>query len=142
MKFSLGYPNLYCCNDITMLSDKSMVGALLQISNLQILAVGQSDHLGTLITKFAKELRTSPRTTKKRVYKNFDQSKFKNDMTEAKNNGLFIKMHETLGSAIKGSLLLKKIRFKCANNNLPQRLTIFNDLSSRGGAFCRRAWRG
>ena len=57
--------------------------------------VGQSDHLGIMVTKYSKELRTTTRTTKKRVYKNFDEEAFVKDIKQAKAEGLFNDMFNT-----------------------------------------------
>ena len=58
--------------------DHFTVNCVEKISSLQVLGVGQSDHLGILATKFTRELRTSPKTTKKRIYKTFDKQAFLN----------------------------------------------------------------
>ena len=64
-----------------------------KISKPEIIGVGKSDHLGVFITRFSREVRTSPRTTKKRIYKEFDPVKFKQDIINAKRNGAFENMH-------------------------------------------------
>ena len=58
-----------------------------------VIGVGKSDHLGIIVTKSSKELRTFARTTKKRIYKNFDREAFSNDIEEAKRNGKFEGVH-------------------------------------------------
>ena len=58
-------------------------------------AVGQSDHLGIMVTKYSKELRSTARTTRKRVYKNFNEEAFVEDIKQAKAEGLFSKIFET-----------------------------------------------
>ena len=55
----------------------------------EITPIGKSDHMGLLVTKSTKEIRTAPRTTLKRVYKNFDKDNFVNDIREAKERGKF-----------------------------------------------------
>ena len=42
----------------------------------KVIAAGNSDHLGVTVTKYSKEIRTLPRTTKKRSYKNFSEEEF------------------------------------------------------------------
>ena len=42
-----------------------------RVSPPQVIAVGRSDHMGVMITKYCKDIKTDPRTTKKRVYKSF-----------------------------------------------------------------------
>ena len=42
-----------------------------------------------MITKFSREIRSSPRTAKKRVYKNFESDKFLTDIREIKASGGF-----------------------------------------------------
>ena len=61
----------------------------------EILGIGKSDHLGVIITKFSKEIRSGPRTIKKRIYKNFDKEKFREDILKAIDNGAFNFIHET-----------------------------------------------
>ena len=45
--------------------DHITVNCINKISNLQILGVGKCDYLGILVTKNSREIRTSPKTTKK-----------------------------------------------------------------------------
>ena len=52
--------------------DHVTVNCIDKIAKPEVLGIGQSDHLGLLVTKKTRELRTCARTTKKRVYKNFD----------------------------------------------------------------------
>ena len=75
--------------------DHVTVNCIDKVSKPEILGVGQSDHLGLLVTKKTRELRTCARTTKKRVYKNFDANKFLSDIREAKDKGLCDMMHMT-----------------------------------------------
>ena len=58
-----------------------------------VIGVGKSDHMGIIVTKSTKELRTSARTTRKRIYKNFDKEAFLKDIEEAKRNGKFEGVH-------------------------------------------------
>ena len=60
-----------------------------KMSKPEILAIGKSDHLGLFVTKFSREVRTSPRTTKKRIYKEFNPNQFKEDIINAKIGGAF-----------------------------------------------------
>ena len=55
----------------------------------KIVAIGKSDHMGLLVTKATKEIRSAQRTTLKRVYKNFDKETFMNDIKMAKEEGKF-----------------------------------------------------
>ena len=72
--------------------DHFTVNCVGKISNLAVLGVGTSDHLGILATKYTTELRTCTKTTKKRIYKDFDKEAFVNDVREAKAKGLFEQM--------------------------------------------------
>ena len=58
-----------------------------------IIAVGKSDHLGVLVTKKSKEVRTFARTTRKRIYKNFNKEAFLHDIEKAKREGKFDAVH-------------------------------------------------
>ena len=49
-------------------------------------AAGNSDHLAIIVTKFSKELRTSPQTVLKRSYKNFNPVVFLQDLLESEIN--------------------------------------------------------
>ena len=61
----------------------------------EVIGISKSDHLGVLVVKAAKEVRTSPNTTKKRVYKNFSKEAFLEDVKLAKENGQFSPIFET-----------------------------------------------
>ena len=60
-----------------------------KMSTPEIFGLSKSDHLGISIIKSSKEIRTSPKTTKKRVYKEFCKEKFLNEIKEAKKQGQF-----------------------------------------------------
>ena len=45
--------------------------------------------MGVILTKSSREVRTYARTTKKRIYKNFDPESFKADIKRAKEDGKF-----------------------------------------------------
>ena len=75
--------------------DHVTVNCVNKIININVLGVGQSDHLGVMVTKMSREMRTSPRTTRKRVYKNFVPCDFINDIRAAKESGSFSSMHDT-----------------------------------------------
>ena len=62
---------------------------------MELIGVGESDHLGTLVSKQSREVRTCTRTTKKRIYKNFDPTVFQNDLKEVKDKGLFAPLFKT-----------------------------------------------
>ena len=49
-------------------------------SKPEVLAAGNSDHLGIYITKYSKEIRHKPQTTKKRSYKYFNKGEFLNEI--------------------------------------------------------------
>ena len=51
--------------------------------------------MGTLVTKVSHEVRSRPRTTMKRIYKNFDKKSFLDDIAAAKNEGLFAPLYGT-----------------------------------------------
>ena len=73
-----------------------------KMSRPEIIGVGKSDHLGVFITKYSKEVRTSPRTIKKRIYKHFSKDAFKEDIKKAVADGAFnrIDSTETIDEAI------------------------------------------
>ena len=60
-----------------------------KMSSPELIGLSKSDHLGISIVKKSREIRSSPKTTKKRVYKNFCKEKFLKDISEAKEKGLF-----------------------------------------------------
>ena len=55
----------------------------------------------------SREIRTSPRTIKKRIYKNFNCDDFINDMKQAKLQGQFCEMHNTEDINIAGDIFTK-----------------------------------
>ena len=63
------------------------------MSAAEIIGVGESDHLGILVSKKTRDLRSSPKTIKKRIYKNFERNSFIQDMTDAKESGQFAQIH-------------------------------------------------
>ena len=69
--------------------DHATVNCVQKISSPVVIGVGKSDHLGIMITKASKEVRTFARTTKKRIYKNFKRDAFLKDIEEAKRAGKF-----------------------------------------------------
>ena len=87
--------------------DHATVNCVSKISSPLIIGVGQSDHLGILITKASKEVRTYARTTRKRVYKNFSKESFIKDIQEAKAAGKFESVH-TNSVLFAGTVLVKK----------------------------------
>ena len=54
------------------------------MSAAEIIRVGESDHLGILVTKKTRYLRSSPRTTVQQIYKNFNRDDFIQDIIDAK----------------------------------------------------------
>ena len=75
--------------------DQIITNCSSKVTQPEILAVGKSDHLGIILTKFSKEVRTGPRTIKKRIYKNFNRERFREDVLKAINNGAFNTVLET-----------------------------------------------
>ena len=81
---------------------------------------GNSDHLPVMVTKFSREVRTQPKTIKKRNYKNFNISNFLNDVNEHVANKRFdrvlnnqnINEASALFSGIFGSILNKHAPLK------------------------------
>ena len=69
--------------------DHVIVNCVDKISNLQVHGDGSSDHLGITLNKFSREIRTSVRTARRRVYKTFDQQAFLSDIKTAKECGYF-----------------------------------------------------
>ena len=69
--------------------DHATVNCVGKMSQPEVIGVGQSDHLGILITKSSKEVRNYVRTTRKNIYKNFNKEAFLNDIQEAKCAGKF-----------------------------------------------------
>jgi hypothetical protein len=66
-----------------------------KMSPPEVHGVGKSDHLGIASCRSSKELRSTARTTKKRVYKHFDKTAFQSDMKLAKEFGCFEKVFES-----------------------------------------------
>ena len=58
----------------------------------EVFATGNSDHLPVMVTKYSREVKTQPKTIKKRNYKNFNVSNFLNDVQENVTNGSFVKI--------------------------------------------------
>ena len=75
--------------------DHIIVNCINKVSNVEILGVGDSDHMGTLVTKVSHEVRSRPRTIMKRIYKNFDKKSFLDDIAAAENEGLFAPLYGT-----------------------------------------------
>ena len=69
--------------------DHVTINCVSKISSPKIIGIGKSDHLGVMITKSSREIRSNPRSIKKRVYKSFDNAAFRNDILKAKADGLF-----------------------------------------------------
>ena len=76
---------------ITMdiLGSPCTINCVNKISPPRIIGIGKSDHLGVIVTKSSKEIRSSPRSVKKRIYKTFDKNAFKADILKAKSEGSF-----------------------------------------------------
>ena len=65
-----------------------------KMSKPEVIGLSKSDHLGISIVKSSKEIRSSPKTTKKRIYKNFSKDQFLNEIKEAQERGLFEDMFD------------------------------------------------
>lgn len=88
--------------------DHVTVNCVEKISKLEVLGVGMSDHMGIMVTKNSREIRSHPKTTRKRVYKEFDRDAFRNDMKEAKDNGAFNEMFETDDIEVAGDIFTRE----------------------------------
>ena len=86
-----GYTRLRMVNGSMQRSclDHVIVNCVDKISNVEIHGVGKSDHMGILLNKFSREVRTCTKTTRKRVYKNFNCDSFVEDIRAAKEMGKF-----------------------------------------------------
>ena len=58
----------------------------------EVFSVGSSDHLPVIVTKFSCELKSQPKTIKKRNYRNFSVTNFLNDINTNVSNGSFDKV--------------------------------------------------
>ena len=96
----------------------------------EVFESGNSDHLPVMVTKFSREVRTQPKTIKKRNYKTFNVSNFLNDVNEHVANKRFdrvlnnqnINEASALFSGIFGSILNKHAPlkvYKVRNNYSP-----------------------
>ena len=87
--------------------DHVSVNCVDKISNLEIHGVGKSDHMGILVTKYCREVRCCTKTTRKRIYKNFDSNKFIEDIRAAKSSGKFDVIHATEDIEVAGDAFTK-----------------------------------
>ena len=55
-----------------------------KVSKPEVISVGTSDHLGIVVTKYAKVEKSKPQTVKKRSYKNFKVEDFLKEVFESK----------------------------------------------------------
>ena len=86
----------------------------------EIFTSGSSDHLPVMVTKFSREVKSQPKTIKKRNYKNFNAGNFLNDISEHVANKSFdrvlnnenINEASALFSGIFGSILNKHAPLK------------------------------
>ena len=96
----------------------------------EVYSTGNSDHLPVMVTKFSREIKTQPKTIKKRNYKNFSTTNFLNDVNEHVTNHSFDKVLNNLNideasalfSGIFGSILNKHAPlkvFQVRNNYSP-----------------------
>ena len=84
--------------------DHVTVNCVDKMSNIDLHGVEISDHMGILVTKNSREVRSHPKTTRKRVYKEFDKEAFKNEIKEAKKSGAFKEMFETEDIEVAGDI--------------------------------------
>ena len=75
--------------------DHATVNCIQKVSAPAIVGIGKSDHLGIFLTKSSREIRANPRTTKKRIYKNFDPIAFRKDIISARDGRAFSEMFNT-----------------------------------------------
>ena len=68
--------------------DHATVNCPGKIVEQKVVGLGCSDHMGIILKKLSREIRPNPRSIKKRIYKNFDQQKFREDIIKAKMDGL------------------------------------------------------
>ena len=91
---------------------------------------GSSDHMPVMVTKFSREVKTQPKTIKKRNYKNFNAPEFLKEINELVQNGGFdrvldnnnVEEASALFSGIFGSVLNKHAPlkvFQVRNNYVP-----------------------
>ena len=86
----------------------------------EVFAEGSSDHLPVMVTKHSREVRTQPKTIKKRNYRNFSVGNFLLEVQEHVTKGAFDKVmssdnvHEAsaLFSGIFGTILNKHAPLK------------------------------
>ena len=92
-----GYTRLRLVSGVIQRSclDHVTVNCVDKISNIEILGVGKSDHMGILLNKYSREVRTCTKTTRKRIYKNFDSKLFVEDIKSAKMMGKFNLINQT-----------------------------------------------
>ena len=90
--------------------DHILVNCLGKMSSPEIHGVGKSDHLGLLINKKTKEIRTSTKTNKKRVYKTFDSAAFIEDIKQAKQAGKFAEIINCDDIEVAGEIFTKAFR--------------------------------
>ena len=53
-------------------------------------AVGRSDHFGVTVVKYSRELKTCPKVSKRRSYKNFNKEAFLADIARTNFDQIFI----------------------------------------------------
>ena len=75
--------------------DQVITNCVSKMTSPEIHSVGKSDHMGVFITRRSREIRTGPRTTRKRIYKEFSKDEFTKDIREAKRKGDFKEIFET-----------------------------------------------
>ena len=66
-----------------------------KVTNPELIGIGQSDHLGIQITKNTNEIKPYIKTTKKRIYKNFDKVLFIEDIKKSVRDGKFAQLFLT-----------------------------------------------
>ena len=98
--------------------DHVTVNCVEKVSKVEVHGVGSSDHMGVFVTKNSREIRSHPKTTRKRVYKEFDKIAFKSDIREAKEQGVFLEMFETDNVEVAGDVFTREY-LKILNKHAP-----------------------
>ena len=80
--------------------DHATVNCINKVTAPKLIAVGKSDHLGVFLTKTSREIRSKPRTIRKRIYKEFDPKAFREAIIQAKNEGRFDEIHSTSDESV------------------------------------------
>ena len=80
-----------------------------KVSEPELLAVGTSDHLGLVVRKFSKNVKSKPNTVKKRSYKDFIIEDFLTDVMESEINQAVTNCKDIDEAALEFETRFKKI---------------------------------